>query len=538
MRIALSSTNHDGYLNDGEQDDKTNSARIQFLVQPSNDLKVKLGLDYVHQGQLGGGYALVDQDFFAANPVGVAKISAADRVGYLSSRGQTYFAARGRGTPTDPVDPHFRNSFMGANLQIDWETSIGTITIQPAYRYAKPDYYAINSFSLDIEEEDRQFSLETRITSKSNQKLRWIVGAFALSDDVSDVTAFDNFNKSGSRYIFTQKTESLGAFADATYNLSDNLRLLAGIRYTRDSKVALGTQFDLAFKNPIPLDGDKVWNSTNYRAGFQYDVNPRAMVYGTVATGYHAGGFYFSNVVLPTDSNSVGPEKITAYTLGAKTRLFSNKMLFNIEAFRWELEGQQVSLFTRDSVGATIFATYNAGRSTNQGAQLDIQYRPVPNTNFGAQIQYLDAVFNNLQYSQAIPVQPGFLCQRTGAPPALKIDCSGLRPPQAPELSVNLNFEQTFKLANNSSIIFAAKSHYQSETIVGFNYLPDDVQEAHWIHEANLTFKPEGDKWSVSAFVDNMTDEVVKSNATHNGNVQAFQLRPPRTYGVRFHFEY
>ncbi|WP_191001944.1 TonB-dependent receptor [Brevundimonas diminuta] len=533
LRAAFSSTNHDGYLNDGQQDDQTRSGRVQFYIEPNDDLKIRLLADYTRQGGMGGGYALVDQSNFAGYPAGTPLITAADRVGLMSPRGQLYYSARNRGRPSVPSEPHLDNEFYGVHAVVEAKTSFGVLTVIPAFRGASLDYYAANSFAIIIDEKDKQYSLEARLASDGDGPFSWVVGGFYLKDDVGGGSIYDNLNLSGSRSQFNQISKSAAVFADGTYQVTDQFRILGGIRYTDDSKEATGVQVNIAGVNPIPLNGDKTWGSTNYRVGFQYDIAPQIMAYGTVATGFHAGGFYFSNVVTAADKNSVEPEEITAYTLGVKSRLFDSKLLFNVEAFRWELTGQQVSLFTVDSQGATVFATYNAGGSTNQGVQFDVQYRPTPTTRLGAQIEYLDAVFDSLTYTQSIPVQPGFLCRTTGTAPNLNVDCSGLRPPQAPELSLNLSADQTVTLANGASLDLGLRTHYQSETITGFNYLPDDVQKAVWSHDATITFTPAQGDWSLGAYINNITDEVIKSNATHASNVQAFQLRPPRTYGLR-----
>lgn len=533
LRAAFSSTSHDGYLNDGQQDDKTRSARLQFYYEPSDDLNVRLLADYTRQNNMGGGYALVDQSNFTGYGAGTALIGAEDRVGILSARGQLYYSARGRGRPSVPIDPHMNNDFYGVHAVLEARTPLGTLTVIPAFRGASVEYYAANSFAIIVDEKDKQYSLEARLASDGDGPFSWIVGGFLLKDDVESQSIFDNLNLSGSRPQFDQVSKSAAVFADATYRLTDRFRVLGGVRYTSDNKTASGAQPNIVGASPIPLNADKTWESVNYRAGFQYDLAPQVMAYGTVATGFHAGGFYFSNVVLPTDSNSVEPEKITALTLGVKSRLLDNRLLLNVEAFDWDLKGQQISLFTVDSQGATIFATYNAGASTNRGVQIEAQYQVAPSTRIGAQVEYLDASFDSLTYTQSIPVQPNFLCRTTGAAPTLTVDCSGLRPPQAPEWSINLSADHAVDLSNGASIDLGWRTHYQSETIVGFNYLIDDVQKAVWTHDATVTFTPAEGGWSLGAYVNNISDEVIKSNATHAANVQAFQLRPPRTYGIR-----
>lgn len=134
LRAAFSSTNHDGYLNDGQQDDQTRSARVQFYFEPNDDLKIRLLADYTRQGGMGGGYALVDQSNFAGYAAGTPLITAEDRVGLTSSRGQLYYAARNRSRPSVPSEPHLDNEFYGVHAIVEAKTPLGILTVIPAFR--------------------------------------------------------------------------------------------------------------------------------------------------------------------------------------------------------------------------------------------------------------------------------------------------------------------------------------------------------------------------------------------------------------------
>jgi len=535
LRASFQTVRHSGYLNDGEQDEDGQSARLQYLVLPSDDLTLKVGGDFYHEGGLGGGYALEDQANFTGYPAGTPLINVDDRVGYLSTRGQLYWADRGRSTITDPVRLGFNNTFWGINSKLDVDTDFGTLSVIPAYRHSALNYLAVNSFELNVDEQDQQSSLEARLASKESQRLRWIIGVIGMRDDVAhDHGNYDLYNGTGSRQNYSISTDSSGAFLDGTFDVTEGLRLIAGIRHTTDRKEADGLQTNLAGTGGfIPLKGEKTWEANNWRAGLQWDLTSTSMVYATVATGYHAGGFFFRNLVLPTDTNTYQPEKITAYTVGEKGRFLDDRVEINLEVFRWDLKDQQVSVSTFDSSGNRDFFTVNAGNTTSQGVSVDLQVAPGEETRVGLQVQYLDAKFDSLIYSQAIAVQPGFGCKTSGAAPTLVINCSGLRPPEAPEWTANLSLQQTFKLPAGRSVVAALRGHYQSQTLVAFNYLPDDYQKAAGTVDLDLTYHPKSEHWSGGIFVDNITNSVIKELGTHIANIEGYELRPPRTFGAR-----
>ena len=67
-------------------------------------------------------------------------------------------------------------------------------------------------------------------------------------------------------------------------------------------------------------------------------------------------------------------------------------------------------------------------------------------------------------------------------------------------------------------------------------HLPVEQQDAYWMSGFALTYRGNDDKWTVSAYIDNIEDkEVVNATFPHPfaGDLFAAALRPPRTYGAR-----
>jgi len=127
-------------------------------------------------------------------------------------------------------------------------------------------------------------------------------------------------------------------------------------------------------------------------------------------------------------------------------------------------------------------------------------------------------------------------CPNVGVPgPFYTVDCSGERPPNAPEWTINVGAQQTFTLGSGASIVGSVRAHYQTETLTGLEFTADEMQDSYTTLDALLTYSSAADRFSVSAFVNNATDETVKSEA-FPAPFSLFTtaiLRPPRTYGMR-----
>ena len=582
-RLAIQSVDHDGYMSDGTDDQEDRAARAQLRFEPSESLAVNLSADYYDQGGRGVGNVILSQDL------------GDDRIGVHDSRSSSYisqlliFQAGDFLNPL-PADDFLDNQFWGAQATVDWHTSLGTLTVIPAWRKGDLDYrsYAPGFFIRQVET-DEQGSLEVRFASNDDQPLRWLIGAYGLSEDIDVTPAFNQqYNASWQQY--SASTDSWAAFGSLTYAFSDALRLTGGVRYTKDDKSfdgrfqtaqvlcpgafippPAGPQFCFAgsplsygLKPPpeivapdgslIPFsvgtggqiitareftnDESKQWDSTTWRAGLEWDVTDRSLLYGAVETGFKAGGFFFT-----VDDPTYEPEEITAYTLGSKNRFLDDTLQLNAELFYWDYKDQQISHLNLDTSGAAVFATENVGAATVQGIELEMMFLAGRNTLLRADVQYLDSSYDEFVYN--VPnfgAPPVANCPSTPAGNVYELDCGGKTAPQSPEWTLNLGIEQTFPLSSGARIVLQAGTHYQSETLTGLEFLDSERQDAYWMSSAALMFTSSEDHWSVSAYIDNIEDEtVVASSFPEPLSGQALvtgTLRPPRTYGVRLTARY
>ena len=80
----------------------------------------------------------------------------------------------------------------------------------------------------------------------------------------------------------------------------------------------------------------------------------------------------------------------------------------------------------------------------------------------------------------------------------------------------------------------------QSAYWVGDEYLPGERQRASMISNASLTWRAPNNRFSASAFVDNIENRAVMSSSFAQPviGVPIVVLRPPRTFGVRLGFDF
>jgi iron complex outermembrane receptor protein len=478
-RVAGTVSSHDGFINDGTGKQREYAGRIQLYAEPTDQLSLRLAADASHHGgsSISGFYlGKVDPVFGATGFAGYTftPTGFSPNQGLFDPASQALLASRfvsqaGRAGEVIDGVPFNDDDYWGVTAELNYETSAGTLTVQPAYREAKLAYQFNGVFRGAFSaEQDKQTSVEARWAGNVGNAVDYLIGGIYFDEKIAATARYDQHTLTPYQN-FTTGTESWAGFGKVTWHVTDQLSLTAAGRYTSDSKSFNGTSnvYILFCGNPAPpqdfcptlpfipvlateqqfidfytsrgipitrvplfalppqaggsqtapfvLKSPIVINSTlknekfTYRLAAQYDITPQNMVYASYETGYHAGGFSFARGV-----ESYKPETIQAYTIGSKNRFLGNTLQVNLEGFWWSYKDQQFSQFGYDlgNPPATVFLTRNIGDSTIKGVDLDVDLKATRHTLLSASVQYLDAVYDSFTYfvpNQGLP--PNSTCQ-------------------------------------------------------------------------------------------------------------------------------
>ncbi|WP_416465785.1 TonB-dependent receptor [Sphingomonas sp. VDB2] len=565
LRVAGQVVDRDGYISDGYDDDKGEAVRASFLLKPSDIWSINIVGDYYHQGGKGGGAVLLPSKAFAvpsvddrvsiSDPRAIAAIN-----GYASTLFAPPFCAGGfiaSGCIENAgSDGYLDNHFYGLSAQVDGDMGFATLSVIPAWRKSEANFRTyLPGFRGEIQDNAEQMSLEARLTSASDQRLRYVLGAFFFNEQQDTLNYFRQGRISTTRFTPRLKTQSLAAFGQLTFDISDDLRLIGGGRYTREDKSQLTASVGGGLPGPVdpplgaPITGDLTFTKFTWKAGVEYDAGPASLVYANVATGFKSGGFF----VAAPPSNSFAPESLTAYTVGAKNRFFGNKLQLNIEAFYWDYKDQQVTFVGGVRTGNGLFAqgslTANAGKSRIFGTEVEARFAPTRDDLFNVTVQYLNGKYKSLQTANfsptGAPVTTG--CTITGtrlANPGINnarfydIDCSGKPTVNSPKWAINLGYQHSFRIGGDMALVAGARSSIESSRFLNSNFRQEEKQGSFMMSDAFLTLEGPQDKWSVTAFINNIEDKEVLARAGTRPilDFPVGTLRPPRTYGVRLGF--
>ena len=305
-------------------------------------------------------------------------------------------------------------SILGLNLNLDWD--IGPVSIRSitAFRdtqvdigqdlVANPTLY-IDWVDQDIEMETVTQELQLSGTA-FNERLSYLVGVFWMNETGSQDfgVRFPSLRITSGGSI--DNTSSAG-FAQGTFNITDQLALTFGARYTHD-KIRFRpeqTVDDLYLNSGPILDGaltlptdpplrllaagtpilPRVWaqgTEDNFTPAvtLSYDLNDDFMGYVTYSQGFKAGGFtmrafppVIPGVTTPiTDPNELiptfGPEEVEMFEIGLKSELFNRRMRLNLAGFITNYDDLQI-LGSTGALGVPVIE--NAGDARLWGIEVE-----------------------------------------------------------------------------------------------------------------------------------------------------------------------
>lgn len=546
FRIAGQHAEHNGYMSLGTNDEDVNALRASLLFRPSNNLSILLSADWAHEGGNGPGATLRKACSTLGRP-GVSCFVAADPYTDVADL-QSFYTAAGIAVPTR--NPYLDSDYYGLGLNADLTTGLGTVSLIAGYRKSNVRYSSTaTSWQILEEQHPEQKSVELRLASPSGQRFGYVFGAYYL--DTSMRAHANGENGVGRNYSdqYTNLSGWTGAlFTQLSYGLTDTFRLVGGVRYTFERKESNSRRYRVNVVGPDPVIpnppvgnpvnsviGSREWNEVNWRAGFEFDAAPRSLIYANVSTGFKAGGFYYG----PPGFTTYEPERVTSYVIGSRNRFANNRIQVNIEAFYLDYTNQQVS-FVKLVNGSSTLVTENAAASHAYGLDLDSQFLVTPTTRINFQAQYLHSRYDNFTYlTLAAPPAARTTCVvSAGTPPNSAVNCSGQVTQRSPEWTLVAGIEQSIPLANGGRLIAEGNLRYEDEYQTDVSYLPEGIANASTRINLSFGYEAPDNRFSIRAYVENVTDEVDVTATTMSNSyavIQAFgaRLLPPRTFGVR-----
>ena len=441
-------------------------------------------------------------------------------------------------------------------LSIDWD--LGSVALTSVTGYTDLELVDISDWDSTAAAiwhgyeygDHRTVTQELRLTSTDASPFQWIVGGYFLDQSADWRAAFEytDFYRLfdpvtfpagtgwGERYLAEQELSSWAAFAHTTYAWTERLTTTHAIRYTSDDveaqrNHAAFTYFpktselsggDLSLHDDFGFaeltDGDLSSSEVTWRLAVEYALQDGVLWYGSVSQGYRGAVFAMFGPYKELD-----PELVLAWETGIKSSLFDGRLRLNASVYYFDYTDFQFFDFLPEEGGQVLgelqytFQGSNIPEMMFRGFEIEAVGRPVDNLEVRLSYGYSD---NEIE-----KYIPGALEDNTG---------NRLAHSDESDFSGSIRYE----LALGGSGVLAPQLEwfYHGPRPVDSTGRSGNFGGDFWSWSARLRYENEASGFSVSVFVENISDDVNFVRAVFPGpeafGTDGMYVTHPRSVGV------
>ena len=312
-------------------------------------------------------------------------------------------------------------------------------------------------------------------------------------------------------------------FGDVSYNVTDNLRLIGGVRWTEDDKEFsfdferfAGNLFGIPPTTELILI-DESWDEWTPRFVVEYSfadagVINSGMVYLSAAKGFKGGGF---SAISTASTEAVGvydPDTNWTYEAGLKADWWDSRLRTNLAYFFSDIEDIQQN--STNPLGPGLeFPVDNIGDAEIQGLEAEITAVPVDGLRlFVAGTFFMDGEYSNLNPNGSAALAPALYGVKAETP-------------QTPDFAYTIGFDYTYDLPGDlfGELAFGADYYEIDEYITAST---NDFLNKGWDQWNGFIRVGLAENWELKLTGKNLSDS---DNITSGSRgLGGFVMSPPR----------
>ncbi|MEP6884617.1 MAG: TonB-dependent receptor [Gammaproteobacteria bacterium] len=424
-------------------------------------------------------------------------------------------------------------SVLTRNVHTQSDFTLFWANLAPAFGIPYPPNYPGTDFYTSHND---GFVQEFRLTSPTDQRLRYVAGAYFshYKQHSTEATGSADFadtigqTDSAILYSFDQSVidQQMAIYADLSYRILPRLDLTVGERYYELRDSLQNTQSGALAAPSQPLVHAKA-SGNSPRAVLTYRPIDDTTLYVSAARGYRPGG---PNVGLPTGigcalnsaySPLYEPDSVWNYELGAKMEFLQRKLSVNLAGYRIDWKNVQQAV-TDPGCGYLFIA--NVGAAQSKGVEAEINFKPIESLLLSASGSYNQSQFTGIAgpFQGAAAVQPGDAV------------------PDVPSHKYNAGIEYTAPVIADYRGYLNLNWSHTGSVPTGFTYR--DTRPAFSNLDASVGARTE--RYDISLYGHNLTNSngilsIQEGAASSYGTLFKTQIStPPRVIGIdlKVHF--
>lgn len=327
--------------------------------------------------------------------------------------------------------PFIKNRLSGGNLTANYDMAGGnTLTAITGYRSTHQnrqndtDWSPNDVFRVDYTENFKQLSQEIRIASPIKDSLRYVAGVYLMHESAEShrlaivgndtatlvthplagtvpfgallgLTAGGIIPVSGA-----VKTDSYAIFGSLDYDLTSELTLNLGARYTEERKSLLynldgAASGGLGIGTAVNYTDGRSDSMVTPTVGVSYALNELLNLYGKYSTGFKSGGWNLEYLTATQIANKFdfNKETVDSYELGLKGVTRDHRMSYDLSVFHSTFKDFQVFQLVNTGAPTPEFQLKNAAKAESIGAEASLRAMLTDSLSIGGNIGILKAKF-------------------------------------------------------------------------------------------------------------------------------------------------
>lgn len=459
----------------------------------------------------------------------------------------------------------------GVSIELNWETYIGTVTSITSERSNKvdravdPDHSDADILGPLAEAEDFEtFSQELRVSGDIGN-IDWLVGAYYFDEKLDRsgelvfgedagtiISVLSPFGELASQFpagqgAFEESEQEGDGWALFTHNifgLTDQVQLVAGLRYSSEKKKAAVTINDAPIGsyindshcstsfayyvldvtcNNFSWKESKSEDATTGTLAIRYSLNDFSSVYASYSRGFKSGGFNLDRQAVQevrgelADGSEFGSEQADSYELGAKSEFLDGRARLNAAIFYTDFEGYQQFNYT----GIRFFVD-NIDEVISKGIEVEGAFVVNKSIELSMGVTYADTRYGS------------DLDAISGVSPGERIT-------NAPRWQGNLGFSLEHELSPKVRGLLYVNSYFQGPTYLRRGEQDESVQDFYAVVNAQAGFNVANGNIRVMLWAKNLFDRdyniSVFSSALQSGSLSAY-VSEPRSYGASIDYKF
>ncbi|PVM89085.1 TonB-dependent receptor [Caulobacter radicis] len=494
----------------GGYDEK--AARLQILATPTEDTSI---LAIAHTRSLDGTAAVFRANILTAGSNKINSNFDRDKVSY-------------NGGANNPQE----YDSTGVSLKIDHDFGGVKLTSISAYETAKgrsrgdidggvagvgPGFIPFDSDTQDSIGDLDQVTQEIRLASDTDGKLAWQVGAYYFKSAFTVST--NPFFVAPS--TLEHKNTSWAVFGQGTYQVTDALKVTAGVRWTDDDKDMEVLSSPFGASAPVSVsDSQASWDLSAF-----YAVNDDVSVYGKVARGFRGPSIQGRDIAFGSPASVAQSETILSWEAGVKSELFERRVRLNGAVFTYTIDDPQ---FSAVGGGSNSNRLINAKKGEAYGVELDGEWKVTSNLLVTAGYSYSHTKIKDSGLAVAVCAQCTVTDPLNTAGQAL---VNGNPFPNAPEYILNFGARYNVPVGANGEL-FAETDWFRQGYTNLFLYESKEFNSKDTFEGGlKLGYARTDGAYEVAVFARNITNEVNLRGGIDFNNLTGF-VNEPRVVGI------